>query len=127
VAGLCPAQTALDKLKILGPVFCIWDCASLISDRLISKFENKPLYVFSDLIGLSQLLIFPFVPRLMKAFDLRLIVFVGTLIFGGSCLLNIHMNPDFGGPQFQIGNVIRASGGNRSPSCLCPRLLPLGY
>jgi DHA2 family multidrug resistance protein len=46
----------------------------------------------------------------MKAFDLRLIVFAGALIFGGNCLLNIHMNPDFGGPQFQIGNVIRALG-----------------
>jgi hypothetical protein len=41
----------------------------------------------------------------MKAFDLRLIVFVGALIFGGSCLLNIYMNPEFGGPQFQIGNI----------------------
>jgi MFS transporter, DHA2 family, multidrug resistance protein len=50
-------------------------------------------------------LIFPIVPRLMKAFDLRLIVFVGALIFGGSCLLNIYMNPEFGGPQFQIGNI----------------------
>jgi MFS transporter, DHA2 family, multidrug resistance protein len=46
----------------------------------------------------------------MKAFDLRLIVFAGALIFGGSCFLNIHMNPDFGGPQFQIGNIIRALG-----------------
>jgi MFS transporter, DHA2 family, multidrug resistance protein len=46
----------------------------------------------------------------MKALDLRLIVFAGALIFGGSCLLNIDMNPDFGGPQFQIANIIRALG-----------------
>jgi MFS transporter, DHA2 family, multidrug resistance protein len=62
------------------------------------------------LIGLPQLLIFPFVPRLMKRFDLRLIIFAGELIFGGSCLLNIHMNPKFGGPQFQIANLVRALG-----------------
>ena|SRR6516165_11410283 len=62
------------------------------------------------LIGLPQLLIFPFVPRLMKALDLRLIVFAGELIFGGSCLLNIYMNPDFGGPQFQLANIVRADG-----------------
>src|SRR5260370_25974381 len=62
------------------------------------------------LIALPHLLIFPFVPRLMKALDLRLLVFVGALIFGGSCLLNIYMNPEFGGPQFQIGNIIRALG-----------------
>jgi DHA2 family multidrug resistance protein len=62
------------------------------------------------LIGLPQLLVFPFVPRLMKRFDLRLIVFVGALIFGGSCLLNIYMNPQFGGPQFQFANIVRALG-----------------
>ena len=42
------------------------------------------------LIGLPQLLIFPFVPRRMKAFDLRLIVFAGAPVFGGSCFLNTH-------------------------------------
>jgi DHA2 family multidrug resistance protein len=62
------------------------------------------------LIGLPQLLIFPFVPRLMKRFDLRLIIFAGELIFGGSCFLNTHMNPEFGGPQFQFANIIRALG-----------------
>src|ERR1700736_217155 len=76
----------------------------------VQNYSARQTGVRMVLIGPPQLLIFPFVPRLMKAFDLRLIVFVGALIFGGSCLLNIHMNPDFGGPQFQIGNVIRALG-----------------
>jgi MFS transporter, DHA2 family, multidrug resistance protein len=62
------------------------------------------------LIGLPQLAIFPFVPRLMKTFDLRVIIFFGAAIFAGSCFLNTHMNPDFGGPQFQIANLIRALG-----------------
>jgi MFS transporter, DHA2 family, multidrug resistance protein len=62
------------------------------------------------LIGLPQLLIFPIVPCLMQKFDLRLIIFVGALVFGGSCLLNIRMNPEFGGPQFQFANIIRALG-----------------
>jgi MFS transporter, DHA2 family, multidrug resistance protein len=61
-------------------------------------------------IGLPQLLIFPFVPRLMKRIDLRLIVFFGAVIFGASCFLNTHMTPQFGGPQFQLANVIRALG-----------------
>jgi MFS transporter, DHA2 family, multidrug resistance protein len=39
-----------------------------------------------------------------------LIVFAGELIFGGTCLLNTHMNPDFGGPQFQLANIVRAMG-----------------
>jgi MFS transporter, DHA2 family, multidrug resistance protein len=62
------------------------------------------------LIGLPQLAIFPFVPRLMKGIDLRLLVFVGAAIFGASCFLNTHMATDFGGPQFQLANLIRAIG-----------------
>jgi MFS transporter, DHA2 family, multidrug resistance protein len=46
----------------------------------------------------------------MKRFDLRLIVCVGATIFGASCFLNTHMAPNFGGPQFQLANVIRALG-----------------
>jgi MFS transporter, DHA2 family, multidrug resistance protein len=62
------------------------------------------------LIGLPQLAIFPFVPRLMKVIDLRLLVFVGAAIFGGSCFFNIHMATEYGGPQFQLANVVRAIG-----------------
>lgn len=76
----------------------------------IQEYSAKQTGEAMILIGLPQLLIFPIVPRLMKVFDLRLIVFVGALIFGCSCFLNTHMNPDFGGPQFQIANVIRALG-----------------
>ena len=46
----------------------------------------------------------------MKKFDLRLIVFVGALIFGGSCLMKDYMNPQYGGPQFQLANIVRALG-----------------
>ncbi len=61
-------------------------------------------------IGLPQLLIFPFVPLLMKRFDLRLMVCVGALIFAASCFMNIHMTSQYGGPQFVVANVVRAMG-----------------
>src|SRR6201988_3623804 len=76
----------------------------------VQQYSAKQTGESMVLIGLPQLLIFPFVPRLMKAFDLRLIVFVGALIFGGSCFLHIYMNPQFGGPQFQFANIVRALG-----------------
>jgi MFS transporter, DHA2 family, multidrug resistance protein len=62
------------------------------------------------LIGIPQLVIFPIVPRLMKVIDLRFIVFFGALVFGASCLMNIHMSTQFGGPQFQLANIVRALG-----------------
>jgi MFS transporter, DHA2 family, multidrug resistance protein len=62
------------------------------------------------LIGLPQLAIFPFVPRLMKVIDLRVMVFVGAAIFGASCFFNTHMATQYGGPQFQLANLVRAIG-----------------
>src|SRR6516225_4781858 len=56
----------------------------------VQQYSAKQTGEAMVLIGLPQLLIFPFVPRLMKTFDLRLIV--------------------FGGPQFQIANIVRALG-----------------
>ncbi len=61
-------------------------------------------------IGLPQLLIFPFVPFLMKKFDLRLLVCFGVLVFAASCFMNINMSPDYAGPQFFWPNVVRALG-----------------
>src|SRR6201982_1795432 len=103
--GLASAVNFLLGASLYGSVFLIPQYLEQVQNYSASQTGEAMV-----LIGLPQLLIFPFVPRLMKAFDLRLIVFVGALIFGGSCLLNIYMNPDFGGPQFQIGNIIRALG-----------------
>jgi DHA2 family multidrug resistance protein len=61
-------------------------------------------------VGLPQLLIFPFVPRLMKRLDLRALVCFGTLVFAASCWLNTSMTHDYAGEQFAFANVIRALG-----------------
>src|SRR5260370_15686880 len=110
--GLASAVNFLLGASLYGSVF-------LLPEYLeqVQNYSARQTGEAMVLIGLPQLLIFPFVPRLMKAFDLRLIVFAGALIFGGSCLLNIYMNPDFGGPRFQIGNVIRAL---RQPFTIVP-------
>ena len=127
--GWCPVcnlelnalQLALPEIEELGGalVGISPETSEQISNTL-TRFSLS-FYLLS-----AQLLIFPFVPRLMKRFDLRLIIFAGELIFGGSCLLNIHMNPEFGGPQFQIANLVRALGQPRT-IVLYRCLLPLGY
>jgi DHA2 family multidrug resistance protein len=61
-------------------------------------------------VGLPQLLIFPFVPRLMKRFDLRALVCFGTLVFAFSCWMNSSMSHDYAGDQFVISNIVRALG-----------------
>ncbi len=60
--------------------------------------------------GLPQLLVIPFVPFLMRHVDARLLVGVGLAIFAASCFMNLHLDPDYAGPQLFVPNVTRAFG-----------------
>src|ERR1700754_2990238 len=60
--------------------------------------------------GLPQLLLIPFVPKLMQRFDTRYIAFTGLVIFAWSCFMNTAMSPDYAGDQLWIPNIVRAIG-----------------
>ncbi|PYD48605.1 MDR family MFS transporter [Novacetimonas pomaceti] len=61
-------------------------------------------------IGLPQLAILPFIPKLMKYVDSRRIVGVGFTLFIGGSLLALNFSDDFSGPQFIWSSVVRALG-----------------
>jgi DHA2 family multidrug resistance protein len=82
-----------------------------------SAFQTGAVMIW---VGLPQLLIFPFVPILMKKVDMRLIVCVGSLIFAYSCYMNTHMSYDFAGPQFTVSSIVRSLV-SRSPLFRWPR------
>jgi DHA2 family multidrug resistance protein len=46
----------------------------------------------------------------MRRFDPRLLVGVGLAIFAVSCFMNLHLDPDYSGPQLFAPNVTRAFG-----------------
>jgi len=60
--------------------------------------------------GLPQLLLIPFVPWLMKRFDVRTIGALGIGIFAASCFMNTTLSLDTSGDQFWIPNIVRAVG-----------------
>jgi MFS transporter, DHA2 family, multidrug resistance protein len=60
--------------------------------------------------GLPQLILIPFVPRLMRRFDARLLVAIGLGLFAASCFLNVDISQDYSGPQLLIPNLVRAVG-----------------
>ena len=60
--------------------------------------------------GLPQLVVIPFVPWLMKRFDVRAIGFVGVSVFAASCFMNVALSADNAGDQFFIPNIVRALG-----------------
>jgi DHA2 family multidrug resistance protein len=61
--------------------------------------------------GLPQLFIIPLVPLVfMRLIDPRLIVGTGLAIFALSCFMNVHLDPDYAGPQLFVPDVTRALG-----------------
>lgn len=60
--------------------------------------------------GLPQLLITPFVPKLMKIIDNRLMILLGISIFAISCFRTSNMSADFSGEQMVYSQFVRAFG-----------------
>ncbi|BCL37962.1 EmrB/QacA family drug resistance transporter [Nostoc sp. MS1] len=60
--------------------------------------------------GMPQLLITPFIPKLMQRFDLRLLVAIGFTFFGVSCFMNTTMSHDTAILQLIPAQIIRALG-----------------
>ncbi|HEY0184728.1 MAG TPA: MDR family MFS transporter [Rhodopila sp.] len=60
--------------------------------------------------GLPQLVLIPLVPRLMRRFDVRLIIGFGFALFATSNFMNIHMTTDYADDQLFWPNIVRAVG-----------------
>lgn len=60
--------------------------------------------------GLPQLLLFPAMPFIMRAFDPRLLVATGTLFFIASCWINVGLSHDVGMDQLILPQLLRAIG-----------------
>lgn len=72
----------------------------------------SPLQIGEVLVwlGLPQLLIIPFVPKLMQKFDSRVLLGIGLVVFAFSSYMSSSMTHDTAGPQFIISNLVRAMG-----------------
>ncbi|HTJ01244.1 MAG TPA: MFS transporter, partial [Methylovirgula sp.] len=60
--------------------------------------------------GLPQLILIPFVPKLMKLFDIRYLAIFGIALFALSCFMNTQMSFEYAGDQFFLPNIVRAVG-----------------
>jgi DHA2 family multidrug resistance protein len=61
-------------------------------------------------LGLPQLLLIPFIPRVMRSVDARWLVIAGYTLFIAGSLLASHLSDDFSGPQFLGSSLVRALG-----------------
>ena len=60
--------------------------------------------------GLPQLVLIPFVPKLMKKIDPRLLIGVGFALFAGSKFMNVFMTNDYSADQLMLPNIVHAVG-----------------
>jgi len=59
-------------------------------------------------IGLPQILLIPFLPKIMQRVDSRRLVIVGYILFIAGSLLAMKLSDDFSGPQFLSSSLVRA-------------------
>jgi len=76
----------------------------------IQGYNSEQIGMVLAWTGIPQLLLIPLVPRLMKRFDVRLLIAVGFALFAASNFMNVYMTADYASDQLFWPNVIRAVG-----------------
>jgi DHA2 family multidrug resistance protein len=109
----CVIQTALG-LGLYGTVFIVPEYLSSVQGYSATEIGTTLMWV-----GIPQLFILPFIPKLIKIIDIRIVIGVGAFFFSLSCFMNAFLDPDYAGPQFAIANIVRAFG---QPLILIPLL-----
>ena len=59
-------------------------------------------------LGLPQLLLIPFIPKVLRHVQARVLVIVGYSLFIGGSLLAMFLSDNFSGPQFLGSSLVRA-------------------
>ena len=104
VGGGCLLMTVLGAVSFgsiyVIPVYC----------AQIQGYNAEQIGYVVMWSGLPQLALFPAMPLLMKRFDPRLLVVVGTLLFAASCFINVGLTHDVGMDQLILPQLLRAAG-----------------
>jgi DHA2 family multidrug resistance protein len=92
--------------------FALYGSAYLLPQYLAvaQGFDSEQIGEVMAWTGLPQLVIIPFVPKLMKWFDPRLLVGFGLLVFAASCFMNLHLDANYAAPQLLVPDITRALG-----------------
>ncbi|MGZ2379249.1 MDR family MFS transporter [Rhizobium brockwellii] len=76
----------------------------------IQGYNSEQIGMVLAWTGIPQLMLIPLVPRLMKRFDVRLLIVVGFALFAASNFMNVHMTGDYASDQLFWPNIVRAIG-----------------
>lgn len=76
----------------------------------IQGYNSEQIGMVLAWTGLPQLLLIPLVPRLMKRFDVRILIVIGFALFAVSNFMNVEMTGDYASDQLFWPNIVRAVG-----------------
>jgi DHA2 family multidrug resistance protein len=76
----------------------------------IQGYNSEQIGMVLAWTGIPQLVLIPLVPRLMRRFDVRIIIVVGFALFAASNFMNVEMTGDYATDQLFWPNVVRALG-----------------
>lgn len=104
VGGACLLMTVLGAVSYgsiyIIPVYC----------AQIQGYNAQQIGYVVMWSGLPQLILFPMMPLILRAFDPRMLVATGTLFFIASCWLNVELTHDVGMDQLILPQLLRAIG-----------------
>jgi MFS transporter, DHA2 family, multidrug resistance protein len=104
IGASCALMTVLGAVS-LGPIYVIpLYCAQ------IQGYNAEQIGYVVMWSGLPQLVLFPAMPFLMKRFDPRILLIVGTLLFASSYFINVNLTHDVGMDQLILPQLLRAAG-----------------
>src|SRR3984957_19420338 len=103
--GLGTLAAFLLGVALYGSVFIL----PLYLSR-VQGYNSEQIGMVLAWTGIPQLALIPLVPRLMKRFDVRMIIAVGFALFAASNFMNVHMSGDYSGDQLFWPNIVRAVG-----------------
>jgi MFS transporter, DHA2 family, multidrug resistance protein len=100
---------------VLGQVFvgfALFSSVYILPQYLgqVQRYNAEQIGQVLAWTGLPQLLLIPFVPAIMKRYDLRLVTATGLILFATSCFMNLTLSLDDSGDQFLFPNILRAIG-----------------
>lgn len=92
-------------VAIYGTLFMVPFYLATVHDYDALEIGNVLIW-----IGLPQLAILPFIPKLLKIFNPKYMITIGFLGLAVSSFMNGHMDSDFAGQQMKLSLLIRALG-----------------
>jgi len=101
--GLGSAANFVFGFSMFGWIYLVPDYLSRMQGYSSQQIGGVMIW-----IGLPQLVLIPFIPRIMRYLDSKRLIITGYILFVVGSMLAAWLSDDFSGPQFLGASLVRA-------------------